>query len=202
MPLAIIGAGNLGGVLGRRLQGLGHTVRWGVPDPSLSKYAGLEVMGVAEAVDGAEVVFLAVPWSAAEDAVARMGSLAGKILVDITNPVAPDFSGLADLGGISAAEHIAGWAEGAQVVKAFNTVGHNILENPQFGAQRASLLVATDSDLARQIILALAAELGFAPIDAGPLRMARELEAFAWIWITLAMKQGHGREIAFTLVSR
>jgi len=202
MKLAILGAGNVGATLGRRLQQLGHTVRWGVPDPSAPKYAGLDVIEVAAAVEGAEVVLLAIPWAAAEQAVKSAGDLSGKILVDITNPVASDFSGLADLKGLSAAEHIARWAPGAAVVKAFNTVGNNIMENPHFGSEAASMLIASDHAEAKQRVMRLAEELGFEPIDAGPLPMARHLESFAWVWITLALKQGQGREIAFRLLHR
>jgi predicted dinucleotide-binding enzyme len=162
----------------------------------------MEVTDVATAVEGAEVVFLVVPWSAAEQAVKSAGNLAGKILVDAINPIAADFSGLASPGDSSAAEQVAGWASGASVVKAFNTVGHNIMENPQFGAQRACMLIAGDDHTAKSVVMNLAAELGFDPIDSGPLTMARHLESFAWIWIDLALKQGYGREIAFNLLRR
>jgi predicted dinucleotide-binding enzyme len=200
--VAIIGAGNVGATLGKRLRDAGHTVRWGVPDPTNAKYQGLDVTTPAEAAQNADIVFLAVPWSAAETAVQNAGSLAGKIVVDITNPIAEDFSDLVDLQGTSAAEHIARWAAGAAVVKAFNTIGSNVMENPQFGQERATLLVAADDGEAKQTVMGLAAELGFDPVDAGPLPMARHLESFAWIWITLATKQGQGRDIVFQLLHR
>lgn len=200
--VAIIGAGNVGATLGKRLRDLGHTVRWGVPDPNDPKYQGLDVTTVAGAVEGAEVVFLAVPWQAAEQAVKSAGDLTGKILVDVTNPIAADFSGLVDLGGSSAAEQLAQVATGAHVVKAFNTIGNNVMENPNFGGQRASLLVAGDGVDAKKVVMGLASEMGFDPIDAGPLNMSRYLESFAWVWIHLAVKQGLGRDIVFNLVRR
>lgn len=202
MQIAIIGAGNVGATLGRRLRDTGHSVQWGVPTPSDAKYAGLEVTTVPSAVQAADVVILAVPWAAAEQAVKSAGSLAGKVVIDATNPIASDFSGLADLGGSSAAEMVAQWAPGALVVKAFNTIGFNVMENPQFGQERASLLVAADDEGAKQTTLTLAADLGFEPIYAGPLSMARHLESFAWVWITLAVKQGQGRDIVFHLLRR
>ncbi len=200
--LAIIGAGNVGVTLGKRIQNLGYTVRWGVPDPTVPKYQGLAVTTVPAAVEGADAVFLAVPWSAAEMAVKSAGDLTGKILVDVTNPIANDFSGLVHLGDTSAAEQIAMWAPRARVVKAFNTIGNNIMENPRFGEERACLLVAADDLAAKSLVIGLAEQLGFDPIDSGPLSMARYLEAFAWVWISLAVKQGYGREIAFHLLKR
>ena len=200
--IAILGAGNVGAALGKRLRDAGHTIRWGVPDPTNAKYQSLDVTTPAEAAQDAEVVFLAVPWTAAEGAVKGAGSLQGKILVDVTNPIAADFSGLVDLEGTSAGERIAGWAEGAKVVKAFNTIGSNVMENPQFGQERATLLVASDDVEAKQTVRSLATELGFAPVDAGSLAMSRHLELFAWIWITLAIKQGEGRDIVFQLLRR
>ena len=153
MQIAFIGAGNVGSTLGKRLRDLGHAVRWGVPDPTNAKYQGLDVTTPAEATQEAEIVFLAVPWHATEEAVKNGGGLAGKILVDVTNPIAADFSDLVALEGKSAAEHIAGWAQGAFVVKAFNTVGSNIMENPQFGQERSTLLVAADDIGAKQTVM-------------------------------------------------
>lgn len=203
MKVAMIGAGNVGSALGKRLQGIGHDVRWGVPDPTNAKYQALKnVTTPADAARDAEIVFLAVPWFAAQEAVQNAGPLQDKILVDVTNPIAKDFSDLVDLGGSSAAAHVAGWAEGARVVKAFNTIGANIMENPQFGQERASLLVASDYSGAKQTVMGLAEALGFAPLDAGPLSMARHLESFAWIWITQAVKQGQGRDIVWQLLRR
>ncbi len=202
MQVAIIGAGNVGATLGKRLKEAGHTVRWGVPNPDDAKYQGLDVTDVGSAAQGAQIVILAVPWQAAEQAVKSAGDLQGKILVDVTNPIAQDFSDLADLGGSSAAERIAGWAPGAAVVKAFNTIGANVMENPTFGDKRATLLVAGDDADAKAAVSGLAQDIGFDPVDAGPLRMARHLESFAWIWITLAIKQGQGRDIVFQLLRR
>lgn len=202
MKLAIIGAGNVGGSLGKRFQDIGHNVKWGVPNSADAKYAQLDASDVGTVVRDAAVVILAVPWTAAERAVKSLGSLDGKILVDVTNPVAADFSGLVELPGTSGAEKIAGGAPQARVVKAFNTVGNNVMDDPAFGTNRASMLVAGDDSGAKSVVMNLASEIGFEPTDAGPLNMARYLEAFAWVWITLAVKQGLGREIAFQLMKR
>lgn len=198
----MIGAGNVGATLGKRLRDAGNNVRWGVPNPSDAKYQGLEVTTPKDAVQDAEIVFLAVPWFSAEAAVKELGDLREKIIVDVTNPIGKDFSGLVPFDDSSAGEQIAAWAEGAKVVKAFNTIGFNVMENPQFDSGRASLLVAGDDAVAKQTVMSLADSIGFEPVDAGPLSMARHLESLAWIWITLAMKQGKGPNIVFRLLHR
>ncbi|MEP6755242.1 MAG: NADPH-dependent F420 reductase [Chthonomonadales bacterium] len=202
MNIAIIGAGNVGASLGKRFSAAGHSVKWGVQDPLDPKYAGLDVTHVADSVVNAEVVILAIPYSAVESAIASTGNLAGKILIDVTNPIKADFSALEDLGASSAGLKVAQLAPAAKVVKAFNTVGNNVMDSPQFGDTKATMLVASDHADAKTAVMKLAEEIGFAPIDAGPLEMSRYMEAFAWVWISLAIKQGLGREIAFQLVRR
>jgi len=202
MNLAIIGAGNVGKSLGKRFQEAGHRVIWGVPNPSDAKYSELAVTDVTSAVRDAEVVILAVPWAAAEQAVTSLRNLDGKIMIDVVNPVAEDFSGLVNLAGSSAGEQVARWAANAKVVKAFNTVGNNVMDNPAFGSNKATMLVAGDDPEAKSVVLKLAGDIGFSPVDAGPLSMSRYMEALAWIWISLAYKQGLGRDIAFQLISR
>ena len=200
MKIAILGAGNVGGVLGRRLGECGHAVCWGVANLADAKYEGMDVRTVPAAVEDAEVILVAVPWGAAEQVIKSCGDLSGKIVIDATNPIAKDFSGLVDVNGKSAAEAIAVWAPGAYVVKAFNTIGYNVMQNPVFDQHHATLLVASDHEVARDAAITLAKQLGFDPIDAGPLSMAKYLEAFAWVWIALATKQGHGRDIVFQLL--
>jgi predicted dinucleotide-binding enzyme len=88
------------------------------------------------------------------------------------------------------------------VVKAFNTVGSNIMENSAFGADKPVLFFCGDDAGAKGRVKQLADELGFEGVDAGPLTQARLLEPFALLWISLALKQGLGREIAFKLLRR
>src|SRR5438093_10747027 len=120
MKIAILGAGHVGGTLGRKFTGAGHEVRYGVPDPNNSKYKGINALPVREAVGGSDVVLLAIPWPATEEALKAAGDLSGKIILDCTNPLKPDLSGLAFGYSDSAAERIAKWAPRAKVCKAFN----------------------------------------------------------------------------------
>jgi 8-hydroxy-5-deazaflavin:NADPH oxidoreductase len=122
MRIAIIGAGNVGGMLGKMWAAKGHEVAFGVRRPNDAKVQTLvaatgrraRAASVKDAVAGDEVVVLATPWSDAESALKGAGDLRGKVMVDATNPLKPDLSGLA-LGHLtSAGEHVAAWAPGAR----------------------------------------------------------------------------------------
>ena len=157
---------------------------------------------VPEAAASSDVLLLATPWSAAQEALAGAGDLSGKVLLDATNPLSADFSALTIGTTTSAGEQVARWASGARVVKILNTVGFNIMDNPQFGHDQPVMFYCGDDAEAKRIAAQLASELGFAPIDAGPLTQARLLEPFALLWISLALVYGQGREIAFKLLRR
>lgn len=210
MKIAIFGAGNVGGALGKGWAVKGNSIFFGVPDPKSEKtQALLKSIGanaragsVQEAAANSEVIVLATPFPAARDAIASAGKLAGKIVVDCTNPLKPDLSGLAVTGDTSAAEQVAQWAAGAHVVKAFNTTGAGNMTNTQYGGAGITMCVAGDDAAAKSTVMKLAQDLGFDPIDAGPLKNARLLEHFAMLWIYLAVKQGLGPNIAFKLLRR
>ncbi len=199
MKIGILGAGNVGSALGRKWIEAGHEVRYGVRSPKPGE--ALET-SVAEAARFGEVVVLATPWPATREALAAAGDLGGKIVVDCTNPLRPALDGLEIGTDRSGAELVAGWAPGARVVKAFNTVGFNIMADPGFGDRNATLLYCGDDASAKAAVHRLAAECGFEPVDAGPLTQARLLEPFALLWITLALKYGMGREFVFQLLRR
>jgi 8-hydroxy-5-deazaflavin:NADPH oxidoreductase len=207
MKIGIVGSGNVGATLGRRLAEAGHTVVFGTRRPEssemreLAKIRGARVATNAEAAQASEAIILATPWAATEDALGGLGDLTGKILLDCTNPLKPNLDGLEVGGATSAAEMVAQWATGARVVKIFNTIGYNIMANPAFPAGRATLFYCGDDAAAKKSAHDLAAQLGFDPIDAGPLTRARLLEPFALLWISLAFG-GQGREIAFHLMKR
>jgi predicted dinucleotide-binding enzyme len=210
VKIGIIGSGNVGGALGTRWAKGGHTVTFGSRDPAgadmkqLLARAGsnARAAALADAAESGEVLLLATPWPATKEIVQGLGDLSGKILIDATNPLLPDLSGMALPNTTSGAEQVAGWASGAKVVKAFNTVGSNIMEKPAFGADRPVLFFCGDDTGAKAKVKQLIDELGFESLDAGPLTQARVLEPFALLWISLAFKAGLGREIAFKLLRR
>lgn len=211
MRIAIIGAGNVGGALGRLWAAQHHDIAFGVADPRSPKVITLvqsiggstRAASVAEAAAFGEIVTLAVPWTAAEQALRSAGDLTGKTLIDCTNPLTPDLSGLTVGTHDSAGEQVARWATGAKVVKAFNTIGAQNFANPRFGAEVASMLIAGDDSAAKSIVRGLAAELGFDVVDTGPLGAARWLEPLGMLWIHLAFAQEWGPNgHAFKLMRR
>lgn len=211
MKIAIVGAGNVGGALGKGWSGRGHQVSFGVRDPQADKSRALgvetggraSVLEVAQAAREADVVVLCTPWEAAERAIAACGDLAGKVLVDCTNPLAPDLADGLLLGfDRSGAEQVAAWAGAARVVKAFNSTGWNNMVAPRIGNANAFMPVCGDDAAAKADVMALAMDLGFEAIDAGELKVARLIEPYAVFWIHLAYRCGLGREYAFTLARR
>lgn len=210
MKIGMIGAGNVGAALGTGWVRKGHDVCFGVRDPNADKVKALlaEAPGakagtVAEAAAHGDIVVLTTPWGApTEDAMRNCGDLKGKVLFDCTNPLQPGLAGL-ELGHTtSAAEKVAEWATGARVVKVFNTTGSNNMDDADYGGQATTMFYAGDDAEAKKAAHQLAADLGFDPIDAGPLSNARLLEPFAMLWIYLAYAGGQGREIAFKLLKR
>ena len=205
MDIAVLGAGNVGGGIGRAWAKAGHRVVFGVPDPADPKAQSATgdttatVSTVADAAAGAEVILLATPWPVARDALQAAGDLSGKIVIDATNPLTPDFSWLEDGYTVSGAERVAGWAPGAAVFKAFNQTGAENLADPSVYATRPVLFVCGDDAARKPEIMHLVADVGFEPIDAGPLRAARLIEPYGMLWITLAHAQGLGRKFAFTI---
>lgn len=214
MQIAVLGAGGVGGTLGGRWAKAGNDVAFGVRDPGGAKVRALvqgmgpnvKAMSVAEAAGRSAIVVLTVPWESARDAILAAGNLEGKIVVDVTNPVIMTPEGLQQglvIGHTtSAAEQIAQWAVGAHVVKAFNTTGWQNMADPAYGARGLTMLLCGDQAESKQTVTLLAAQLGFEPVDVGPLRSARYLEALAMLWIDMAVFRGFGTNFGFQLVKR
>jgi 8-hydroxy-5-deazaflavin:NADPH oxidoreductase len=204
MRIAIIGAGSVGSALGQAWLKRGEDVLWGLRNPADPKYASLpreRIKAPAEAVKTAEVVVIATPWSATEAAVKGLGRLAGKIVIDCTNPLGmgPDGLQLAIGFTTSAGEQVAAWASGAHVFKTLNATGAGNMARAGDYPQRPMMPVAGDDAASKPRVMELVAKLGFEPVDAGPLRNARLLEPLAMLWIDQAMKRGRGRDFAFAM---
>ena len=210
MKIAIIGAGNVGGTLGKMWAAKGHEVAFGVRRPNDATVQALvtatgnraRAVSVKDAGAGADVVVLATPWSAAEAALKEAGNLGGKVVIDATNPLKADLSGLAIGHSTSAGEQVAAWAPRARVVKAFNTIGAAHMADPRFGTQRVSMFLCGDDAGAKATVAQLAGELGFDPVDCGPLTQARLLEPLAMLWISMAYAYGAGPNIGFALLRK
>ena len=163
--------------------------------------ANAKAAGPEAAARWADVIALTVPWAVVKEVIQGLGDLRGKVVLDCTNPV----SGWPDMNhgkGKSGAEQVAAWAEGARVVKIFNTTGYENMANPKYGDERLTMLYAGDDAEAKRIARVLAADLGFEPQDAGPLTNAHLLEVLASMWGVLAYGQQLGRGIGFRLLHR
>jgi len=203
--IAVLGAGNVGGALGRIWLSKGHQVTFGVPDPQKTKrdvVASAKITTNREAVAQSDVVVLSVPWPAAQDAIRDSGDLQDKVLIDCTNPLAPDLKSLVLGTTTSAAETVATWARTSRIVKAFNTIGAVDYGNAQFGTQPADGFYCGDDQDAKNVVKPLIEDVGLNPVDVGPLRNARLLEPLALLWIDLAVNQGRGPNHAFKLLWR
>jgi len=210
MNIGIIGSGNVGGALGARWAQAGHQVLFASRTPQSEDMQRLVAQAgpnsraalAGEVVAASDILLLATPWEATRNIVQNLGSLHGKTLIDATNPLLPGLAGIEFGTTTSGGEQVAAWAPGARVVKAFNTVGNNIMADATFAAARPTLFYCGDQAEAKQQIHQLAEQLGFEPMDAGPLAQARLLEPLALLWISLALVQGLGRDIAFQLMRR
>jgi 8-hydroxy-5-deazaflavin:NADPH oxidoreductase len=206
MDIVIVGAGNVGLALAEAWRKAGHAITFAVRNPADSKAAGLKNQGFGvSAIAGAgglsEVIVLALPWNAVATSVPALGPVAGKIIIDATNPLTANLD-LAIGHTDSAGEAVARLAPHARVVKAFNTTGANNMADSRYPAGKPLMPVAGDDAEAKKVVMGLAAEIGFDPIDTGPLAMSRHLEPMAMVWIKLAFAQKLGRDFAFALLRR
>jgi len=209
MKIAIIGTGGIGAGLASVLANGKNEVtvsdRKGGSEAAAKLAArGLSVRAaeVRPAVLAADVVILAVPYGAAAG-LAQVADFAGKIVVDVTNPVKEDFSGLLVGHSTSAAEEIAKALPGAKVVKAFNTVFAQVYDKGlNFGATPVQTFVAADDAEAKAAVIALAKDAGFDARDAGALSNARYIEPLAYLNIQFGYMLGQGTQTAPVWLSR
>jgi 8-hydroxy-5-deazaflavin:NADPH oxidoreductase len=203
MKITVIGAGNMGAAFTKQLSNAGHQVSVTARDATKAAQVaaanpGAKAVPAAGAAEGADAVVLATGYADAVSALRGAGNLAGKVVIDITNPLTADYMGLTIGHSTSAAEEIAKAVPGAEVVKAFNTVFAQVLgEGADFGGGRqVEVFVASDSERAKQTARTIAESIGFAVVDAGPLKNARYLEPLAGLNIYLGYGAGQGTGIA------
>lgn len=206
MKITILGAGNVGGALGRKFSEAGHEVFFGVPNPSEheDKKSFAQVGNVAEAAKEAKVILIAVPYDAVANALQECGDLIDKIVVDATNPLkfADNKLNLTIGFETSGAERIAELATGAKVVKCFNQTGFGNMAEPDYENGKPVMFVCGDEREANETVRKLAEEIAFEAIDAGNLKIARLLEPLAMLWIQLSLTTDLKRDFAFGLLRR
>lgn len=208
MKIAVIGAGVVGTALAKAWKQKGHDICFGARDTASAKVSaalaaipGARAASIADAVAWGELALLATPWGGTEAALKAAGSFGGKALLDATNPLTPTY-GLALGHSTSGGEQVQAWAKDAKVVKIFNSTGFDNMADTRYAQGKPAMIHCGDDAAAKAAAAALAAELGFEPIDLGKLDGARYLEPYAMVWIKLALAQGLGRNIAFSLMRR
>jgi predicted dinucleotide-binding enzyme len=188
MRIWIIGSDPLARALGRSWAQAGHQVLFTFGDHTdrdvLAAETGGRVGTLAEGA-AAEVVLLAAPWAAVGKALRTAGSLAGKVVLDATNPHEP-------MVGASGAQEVAVRAPEAWVVKAFNTVAAPVVARAAAVPGRLSLLYCGDQAAAKRVAAGLIVDAGFVPVDVGRLEAAREVEALGRLLADLAYGRGPG----------
>jgi len=207
MKIGILGSGLMGGKLGILFTRAGHDVvfSYARSEQKLKRLAR-EAKGTAragtpaEAVSDADAVLLAVHWLRMDDVLKQAGDLSGKVVVNCSLPMNADDTDLVIGHTSSGAEELAKKVRRAKIVSAFGTVPSEVF----FGvfearrkAKRPSMVYCGDDDSAKQVAATLISDVGFEPVDVGPLRTARYLEPFALLMGRLAYEGDRGPEIAY-----
>ena len=180
MRIAVVGSGKMGRGFAQALAGAHEVVGSRNEDRAVALAAKIGAAGgatYAGAVAGADVVILAVPWTAMTDTLAQFDGLTGAVVIDMT--FAYNKQQRADLRGRSTAEVIQSRLPEARVVKGWNHVFAVHLAAPEIDGIAASVLIAGDDRDAKEIVFTIARDMGFHPVDVGPLRAARDLETLA-----------------------
>jgi 8-hydroxy-5-deazaflavin:NADPH oxidoreductase len=207
MDITIIGTGNMArGIATRALAG-GNAVTLLGTDPDKAQALAGELSGdvhagtVGDSISG-DVVVLAVWYQALDDVLGRYGGqLAGRTVIDITNPVDPETYAPLTVDAGSAAQEIAQKAPGAKVVKAFNTTFAGSLVEGQVADQPLDVFIASDDDEAKAKVRELAESAGLRVLDAGPLAHARQLEGAGYLHMAIQPGLGGTYASALKIVS-
>jgi len=190
--VGIIGTGDMGDSLGPRFAELGYTVVYGSRTPDSEKAQKVvrqtgqnaSVTTQKEAAQAGNIVVMVVPWPAMETVAQNIGSLDGKIVIDPSMPSdAGDDGYYVPLVETSSAEMIQAWHPGAKVVKAFATLGAFVIDDPKVVGGPVTVPIASDDRAAKEQVARIVAAMGLDPVDGGPLRYSRELEALQRLYM-------------------
>jgi predicted dinucleotide-binding enzyme len=205
MRIGIIGAGSLGTALGARLAGAGHSVLYGGGAAAHEAAAAQHALAGtnADAAGFGEVVVLAVPFAAVEQALASAAPLAGRVLWSCVNALKPDMSGLAVGFDTSAAERVAAHAAGARVVAAIPPFAQALAggELAYDGGLPPTVFMCGDDGGAKATIATLITDIGAQPVDSGPLSAARLVEPAMMLAVSIAYA-GVPRDVSLRLLER
>ncbi len=205
MKIGIIGAGAVGTALAIGWSKHGHEIIFGIRGPvkqeleDLMDRVSASATDIPNAAGSADVIVMALPWMAVETVAKSLPPLAGKTIIDCTNPLAMTETGLGLDRGFetSGGESLASWLPTGNVVKTLNQVGAESMSDTSGFSSRPVMFMAGDSDTAKDQAASLVTSLGFEVLDAGDLSKSRILEPYAMVWINQALLRGYGRSWAF-----
>ena len=203
--ISIVGAGNVARGIATRSVAAGYGVQLLVRDEAKGKALasqlgnGVTVGTIGGPITG-DIVALAIPYSAVSEVIRPLGSLSGRTLIDATNPINAESTGLATTPGTSGAEAIAALTPEAHVVKAFNTVFAGNMVAGQKNGQPLDLFIAADDEAARTAVIAFGEKTGFRVIDTGALSQSATLEALAWLHMQLQFTRGTNFASAIAII--
>ncbi len=205
--VAMIGTGDMGDSLGPRFAELGYRVVYGSRNPDSEKAQILvaltgnnaSVTTQMQAAQAGDIVVLAVSWPAMETVAQNLGSLDGKIVIDMSMPVEQAKDGYyVSMVETSSAEMIQSWNPGARVVKAFATQASYVIDDPDVVGGPVTVPIASDDREAKEQVARIVAAMGLDPVDAGPLRLSREIEALQRLYmVPLVQRRGTAWEPYF-----
>jgi 8-hydroxy-5-deazaflavin:NADPH oxidoreductase len=207
MRIGILGSGLMGGKLGTIFARVGHEVvfSYARTEQKLNRLAreanGKARAGTpAEAAQKADAILLAVHWSRMDDVLNQAGDLSGKVIVSCSLPMNTDDTELIIAHTSSGSEQLAKRLSKSWIVSAFNTVPSEVffgVYEAKRRAKRPSLVYCGDDAPSKEVAAALISDVGFGPVDAGPLRLARYAEPFALLMGQLAYEGTGGPELAY-----
>jgi hypothetical protein len=184
--IAVIGGGNIGGTIGAAWKRAGHDVAFASRSPEPPR-----TVAIPDAIAGADVVLIAVPARAMRDLLAEHGSaLDGRVVIDATN----------DVGGerLSHPDAYSELAPGARFVRAFNSLGYEMFAEPSIGGERAELFWCGPDDAGVEQLIA---DVGLRPVRVGGIDAIDAVDGIARLWLTLVLRGGHPRRLAFRMVT-
>jgi len=202
MKIGIMGAGNMGSAFAHRLASADHEVAIAAREldeaRKVASQVGHRVRAVPreELAEGTDLLILATPYGASVDALRSVRHTDGKTVIDISNPLNGDMSGLLVGHTTSAAEEIQRAVPGVRIVKAFNTVFSAVQGSQPGGDSRVQVFYAGDDAGAKDAVRRLIESIAFEPVDGGPLAHARDLEPLGMLNIWLGYMGGRGTNIA------
>lgn len=209
MKIGIIGSGNMGGALAKLWADKGHNILITSTSPeqteAVAKSIGKNVVtgSTADAVSYGDVVVFAFPYESLNDVISKAGSFKDKTVIDLINPLTPDIKGLLIGFTTSAAEEIEKLIPDAKIVKAFNTISAPVIKsgNIRFNGIAPDVYFCGNDEGSKSVVKSLIRDIGFEPVDSGPLTNARYLEPISEFVIQLAIL-GLGDDIGIKVLRR